>query len=248
MSIIAQRWAYSQKLGNPTAKSILAFLASHNFGGDQSCFKVRTIAAATDLTIRAVQNALKFLFDKGLIKKTPRFAESGQQLSNEYALNIPRDYAESCYAQYGEPAKEANSVDNSGGGMHQMHPPHAPDAPPPPHQMHPLNSNNINNNINKKLLHKNEQKKNSSVDKQSMKVTRQTMKSENEKKPSWAEPAKSPFSDPSKQSTSFKPSVDENDKPNAKAIEALMLSLPKHMRPKRFRNQDASVQKEVNST
>jgi hypothetical protein len=141
---------------------------------------------------------------------------------------------------------------SQGGGMHHVHPPHAPDAPPPLHQMHPLNSNNINNNINKKLLDKNDQKKHNPIGKSTcqkgqMRKTKNDWKEENQKKQVWAEPPKSPFSDPSKQSTSYKP-TDENDKPNAKAIEALMKSLPKHMQPKRYKNLDGGVQSENNSS
>lgn len=149
MSVIAQRWAYSRRIGNPSAKAILAFLASHNFGGDQSCFRIKTIAAATDLSIRTVQNGIEFLLEKGYLKKEARFAESGQQLANEYTLNIPKDYVDSCYAQYGEPSIATNSVDNSTRGGATAAPPPAAAAPSPLQQLHPLNNKSLNNNINK---------------------------------------------------------------------------------------------------
>ena len=100
MSIIALKWAYSQKVGNPIAKNILAFLASHNFVGDQSCFKVRTIMGATEYEESSVRRGLKILADLNLIKKEARFAASGQQLSNEYSLNIPNEYKDEFYSSY----------------------------------------------------------------------------------------------------------------------------------------------------
>ena len=101
MSIIALKWAYTQKIGNPIAKNILAFLASHNFAGDQSVFKVRTIMAATEYEESSVRRGLKQLADLNLITKQIRFGSSGQQLSNEYTLNIPTDYKDDFYSSYG---------------------------------------------------------------------------------------------------------------------------------------------------
>jgi DNA-binding transcriptional ArsR family regulator len=179
MSIIALKWAYTQKLGNPTAKSILAFLASHNFAGDQSCFKVKTIAAATDLTIRAVQIGLKFLHEKGLVKKEARYAEHGGQLSNEYTLNVPKADVDEWYKSYGEPP-----VDNLGGGVHLMQGGGAPDAGGGVNQVHPLNNNKYNNNINKKLLSKDEQKKHKAVN--NLKI-KENFREDNQKKHDFAD-------------------------------------------------------------
>lgn len=144
MSIIAQKWAYSQKLGNPIAKSILAFLASHNFAGDQSCFRIKTIAGATDYDERTIKRGLLFLAEKNLILKHERFAANGQQLSNEYTLNIPNEYKDAFYSDYGK-----KPVDKVGGGVSESHPPHDTQSPPGVTESHPLNSNIFNNKDNK---------------------------------------------------------------------------------------------------
>lgn len=243
MSVIALKWAYSQKIGNAIAKNILAFLASHNFAGDQSCFKIRTISAATEYDERSVKRGLLLLAEKNLILKKPRFAENGQQLSNEYTLNIPNEYKDDFYSSYG-----VGTVDKSTGGVTDRHPPHDTQSPPGVTHSHPLNSNNINNNINKKLLAKNDQKQNNAVDNKPPVATRQAMKAENEKKPAWAEKPKSPFSDPTKQSTSYQPPTEEPKEPNPEIVNAAMLALPRHMRPKRFREIDTGVQAKNNST
>ena len=172
MSIIALRWAYSSPIKNPIEKNILAFLASHNFGGDKSCFKVRNISAATAYSERAVRDALKNLAGNGYLKKVARYGDKGQQLSNEYQLNIPEDFADDCYKAYGEPIKEVlEVVDNSdqklnktGGGVHHVQGGGAPRAGGGVRHVHPLNNKLLNNNINKKLLYEKDQKKHKPVD------------------------------------------------------------------------------------
>lgn len=139
MSAIALKWAYSQKIGNAVAKNILGFIASHNFPGGTCIFKVKTLMAATEYEERSVRNALKLLSDKKLILKEIRYGEKGQQLSNEYRLNIPSEYAEKFIQDY---------YDLSTGGVHHVHGGGALDAGGGVHHVHPLNNNinNINNN------------------------------------------------------------------------------------------------------
>jgi len=89
----------------------------------------------------------------------------------------------------------------------------------------PHKINNINNkNLNKSSCFKSGTKANNSVD--------------NSKKHDWATPKPPTFSDPTKQSTSYK--HEEYEKPSQEAIDAAMLKLPRHMRPKRFRANDTT--------
>jgi len=60
-------------------------------------------------------------------------------------------------------------------------------------------------------------------------------KANNEKKPAWAEKPKSPFSDPTKQSTSYKPPT-QDTKPSEESVTQAMMSLPRHLRPARYRS------------
>lgn len=82
-------------------------------------------------------------------------------------------------------------------------------------------NNKYNNKINKKLLSKSEQKK------------------ANEQKHSWAESKPSPRADVTKQSTSWK-AEEDNKKTHCspEAVKKAMMSLPKHMRPKKYRDAD----------
>jgi hypothetical protein len=224
MSVIGLRWAYSLKLGNATAKSILAFLASHNFAGDQSCFKVKTIGLALDLGETAVKGGLQFLAQHGLIKKEARFGENGSRLSNEYTLNIPKEFIEKSYNDYGSHTIFPREiVDNSGGVGRQATGGGSASDGGVGRQATSLNNNKYNNNINKKLLSKSEQKK------------------ANEQKPSWAEPKPSPRADVTKQSTSWN-AEEHNKKSNCspETVEKAMMSLPRHMRPKKYRNADSN--------
>lgn len=60
-------------------------------------------------------------------------------------------------------------------------------------------------------------------------------KANNEKKHTWAEKPKSPFSDPTKQSTSYKPPT-QDTKPSEESVTQAMMSLPRHLRPARYRS------------
>jgi len=149
MSIIAQKWAYSQKLGNATAKAILAFLASHNFGCDQSCFRINTIANALDLSQTAVKSGLIFLAEKGLIKKEARYGDRGERLANQCTLVIPKDYLEKSYSDYDGLYKSDAPVDNSGGVGRQPTGGGSAAGGGVGRQPTPLNTKILNNNLNK---------------------------------------------------------------------------------------------------
>ena len=130
MSALALSWAYSRPISNPTEKNVLAFLASHNFGGNQSCFKVKTICAATAYKESSVREALKQLAKKEYIIKTAKYGEDGRQIPNECTINIPQDYINEFYSKYEKSMVPEESVDKSGGA-----PP--PAGPPPSTQWTP---------------------------------------------------------------------------------------------------------------
>lgn len=185
MSIIAQKWAYTQKVGNAVAKNILCFLASHNFAGDQSCFKVKTIMAATEYEESSVRRGLALLAEKKLITKQMRFGEKGQQLSNEYSLNIPQEYKDEFYEAYNE--KPVDKVVKTGGGGVTETGGGCTTERGGVSQVHPLN-NNINNNINNKSSYASHEQK-----------------SANQKKHDFAERPKTPLASVSNQTTSHDP-------------------------------------------
>jgi len=153
MSALALKWAYSQKVGNAVAKNILGYLASHNFGGNKSCFKVKYIMAATEYQETAVRQALQLLVSKNLIIKNVRFGDKGQQLSNEYILNIPEAYENEFYESYMQ-----KSVDNFTTPPSPYVPPPIAERTPPYRVANPLN-NKINNKINKRSVSSNIEKK-----------------------------------------------------------------------------------------
>jgi len=59
-------------------------------------------------------------------------------------------------------------------------------------------------------------------------------KANNEKKPAWAEKPKSPFSDPTKQSTSHKPAA-KDKRASLEVVKKEMMKLAWHLRPPRYR-------------
>jgi hypothetical protein len=241
MSIIALKWAYTQKVGNPIAKNILAFLASHNFAGDQSVFKVRTIMAATEYEESSVRRGLKFLAEMNLIKKQIRYGERGQQLSNEYTLNIPTEYKDDFYSSYG-----VASVDNSMGGVSVRQGGGVSQTAPPLSTGHPLNNNKYNNNINtKSFCDKDEQKKHKAGDK------REDWKEANQKKHSWAEKAKEPpRADVTRQSTSYDPSQHTDTPrfdPNAPGYQAFLDANPAVRRAHERRKKNAAKANELST-
>lgn len=160
MSVIALKWAYSQKIGNHIAKSILAFLASHNFGSDQTCFRIKTIAAALDLKETAVKEGLTFLAEKGLIKKEARYGEKGERLANVCTLMIPKDYIEESYKDYEENYKSDLSVDNSGGVGRNTTGGGSQYDGGVGRNTTPLNNKLLNNNYNKSFYNKAVKKQN----------------------------------------------------------------------------------------
>ncbi len=200
MSVIASKWAYSQSIKNPTAKNILAFIASHNFPGNKVFFSVQTISGATAFSRRAVIDALKWLIESKYLLKEVRIGEDGGQQSNIYTLNIPSAYVEQYCSDYTKLSTSSVQELHGGGagaargGVQELHP----------------NNNIINNNINNKLLVKNGKKEHKVVDNLTAGVIstplakKKDWKKANEQKPAWAEKPKEPArADVTKQSTSY---------------------------------------------
>ena len=93
-----------------------------------------------------------------------------------------------------------------------------------------------NKTVNKKSFCEKDQKQNNSVDK-----SKQKQKEENKKKHSWAEKEKgkkSDYADVTKQSNSYKPPIKEIKKTKPEVVKAAMLSLPKTIRPRRYRSEN----------
>jgi hypothetical protein len=86
MSYKALSWALQQKGLKPITKIILISLADrHN--PDYGCFpSIRKISDDTEVCVKSVYNHLLILEEKGLIKRTGRIRDNGQQTSNEYLL------------------------------------------------------------------------------------------------------------------------------------------------------------------
>lgn len=92
---------------------------------------------------------------------------------------------------------------------------------------------NTNKIENKKSFCENEQKK----DIKAVNNSKGDWKEANQKKHSWAEPKKAPIADVTKQSTSW--NAEEHNKPinsSPEAMKAAMMSLPRHIRPKQYRD------------
>lgn len=194
MSAIASKWAYSQPIKNPTAKNVLAFLASHNFPGNKSFFSVQTISGATAFSRRAVIDALKWLVENKYVVKNIRFDEDGGRQTNVYELNIPHQYVEEFCSEYTKlsvpPVQELHGggAGAARGGVQELHP-----------------NNNINNKSNKSFYKCNEQK------------------ASNEKKHDWADKSKSPLADVTKQSTSHDPNREKRADKASALVESYMV-------------------------
>ena len=100
MSAISLVWILSLKrIGNQTAKQLLQFYASHNFGKPGFEFKNETLAEHLDVSVRAIQKAYKFLLDKKLIIREYRYSKSGRQLTSIIYLNIPKEFVDNYFGE-----------------------------------------------------------------------------------------------------------------------------------------------------
>ena len=118
MSVIAIRWAYSRPIKNPVAKNVLVFLCTHDFSSNQMFFKIKTICAATSYGRTAVIEAIAELVEQGFLRKSHRFGDKGQQLSNVYDAVIDDEYIQEFYKAYElstSPVHGADAPPSSGG-------------------------------------------------------------------------------------------------------------------------------------
>lgn len=88
MSHEATAWAWKIRGLKPATKIVLLHLADrHN--PDNGCFpSIRRLAEDCEMSVRSVHTHITQLEDAGLVKRTARVRESGQQSSNEYVLNM----------------------------------------------------------------------------------------------------------------------------------------------------------------
>ncbi len=153
MSIIAIRWAYSRRIKNPVAKNVLVFLCTHDFPGNTSVFKVKTIAAAVSYQERIVRDALSELHQNGYIDKQERTGEKGQRLSNSYTILIHEEYVQEFCKAY----------ELSTPPLHDVPVPPAPCAGPPLHDVPDIKYNAFKNNIKKRFCFAKDQKLNKMI-------------------------------------------------------------------------------------
>lgn len=94
MSAIALMWVATIKTGNQTAKQLLQFYASHNFGKPGFEFKIDALVAQLETSKSSIQRAHKLLIDKNLIIKETSFCKNGRQKNNIIYLNIPTEFVD----------------------------------------------------------------------------------------------------------------------------------------------------------
>lgn len=88
MSVYATAWAKRQKTGSPTRKAVLTALADYADEHGKGWPSVGRLAEDTELSVRAVQNALHELVEAGIISREDREAENGATKSSLYSLPI----------------------------------------------------------------------------------------------------------------------------------------------------------------
>lgn len=106
MSAIALKWVAGIKIGNATAKSLLLFYASHNFGKPGFEFHTKTLSDQLEVSERAIRDAHKFLQEKKLIRRIAQYGKDGSQKSTLTYLEIPDEAVDNFFKTGGgeEPA------------------------------------------------------------------------------------------------------------------------------------------------
>jgi len=171
MSVIATYWVDSIQVGNPHAKALLRFLASHNFHKPGFIFKNSTYVSALEVCERTVIRSLQLLEEKGFILKENTFDKNGRQKTNTIYLNIPQEFIDDYEKRmsinldsqsYDTKSVKGEGVTESPLGVSQSHPRGVTESPTPPKKTPNLliesktcetvsfPNNNINNNINNK--------------------------------------------------------------------------------------------------
>lgn len=111
MSTPALVWIDSIQVGNSTAKSLLRYLATHNFHKPGFFFKNATYMAALEISEKTLQRSFTHLEEKNFITIERRFDENGRQISNGIYLNIPDEFLEKYEKTILEGVKNAEQND-----------------------------------------------------------------------------------------------------------------------------------------
>lgn len=88
MSVYAIAWAKRQKTGSPTRKAVLTALADYADEHGKGWPSVGRLAEDTELSVRAVQNALRELVEAGIIERRERPGENGVTRAFLYCLPL----------------------------------------------------------------------------------------------------------------------------------------------------------------
>ena len=89
MSFEAMAWAVRQKTGGSTAKLILLMLANHANGYSGQCNPShKLMAEECEISESCLKDNLKKLKDAGLISIKANRTKDGNNLTNDYVLNM----------------------------------------------------------------------------------------------------------------------------------------------------------------
>lgn len=88
MSIVALDWAFKTSIENPGAKLVLLTLANYADENHQSYPSKNCIAELTGIKYRTITDHLSWLEEQKLIKKLPRFSQTGGQTSCLFELAV----------------------------------------------------------------------------------------------------------------------------------------------------------------
>ncbi|GHE79543.1 hypothetical protein GCM10019059_42550 [Camelimonas fluminis] len=91
MSIQAFSWATSQTAGSPTLKLVLTAISNYADEDGRCWPSQQRLVADTELSVRAVRNALIKLEDKGFLKRIVRRRPDGSRASDAIQLILDRD-------------------------------------------------------------------------------------------------------------------------------------------------------------
>jgi hypothetical protein len=131
MSIAAMAWAKRQKTGSATRKAVLMAIADYADAAGSCWPSQRAIMEETELSERAVRNALAELADAGLLNRVERRRPDGSRASDMLTLNMGEQPAPD--AGGGAPDAPGVGHDVPGGGapragLTTFEPPSEPDA------------------------------------------------------------------------------------------------------------------------
>ncbi len=94
------RWAYSRPNLSASEKSVLAYLASHNFPSSKMFFSIAKIVAATSLNKKTVHQSISSLVAATHLTVKNRRNSNGTKTTNAYILNIPQSDVDNYVTEY----------------------------------------------------------------------------------------------------------------------------------------------------